>query len=201
MFNCQIFSRLAFGIKGCSSKTRFISSIHTANVIVFILAIDHVITMFGHVPASVVGINATGSIRYPFNQANNYLEKYNLSVLSNFKSYFGYNNKALTNVYQCFFGDKNAYFHDIFSVMACTHGGNFDSMTMFLTPVFSLIMHKICVNIHAFDILHVDLKMGLCSWNNIFVKETSLFSLQTWEHSLCDKCKQQYSANRDCWPS
>ena len=26
-FNCQIFSRLAFGIKGCSSKTRFISSI------------------------------------------------------------------------------------------------------------------------------------------------------------------------------
>ena len=27
MFNCQIFSRLAFGIKGCSSKTRFISSI------------------------------------------------------------------------------------------------------------------------------------------------------------------------------
>ena len=27
LFNCQIFSRLAFGIKGCSSKTRFISSI------------------------------------------------------------------------------------------------------------------------------------------------------------------------------
>ena len=27
MFNCQIFSWLAFGIKGCSSKTRFISSI------------------------------------------------------------------------------------------------------------------------------------------------------------------------------
>ena len=26
-FNCQIFSQLAFGIKGCSSKTRFISSI------------------------------------------------------------------------------------------------------------------------------------------------------------------------------
>ena len=25
--NCHIFSRLAFGIKGCSSKTRFISSI------------------------------------------------------------------------------------------------------------------------------------------------------------------------------
>ena len=24
--NCQIFSRLAFGIKGCSSKTHFISS-------------------------------------------------------------------------------------------------------------------------------------------------------------------------------
>ena len=27
LLNCQIFSRLAFGIKGCSSKTRFISSI------------------------------------------------------------------------------------------------------------------------------------------------------------------------------
>ena len=27
LFNCQIFRRLAFGIKGCSSKTRFISSI------------------------------------------------------------------------------------------------------------------------------------------------------------------------------
>ena len=27
LFNCQIFSRLAFGIKGCSSKTHFISSI------------------------------------------------------------------------------------------------------------------------------------------------------------------------------
>ena len=27
LFNCQIFSRLAFGIKGCSSKTSFISSI------------------------------------------------------------------------------------------------------------------------------------------------------------------------------
>ena len=27
LFNCQIFSRMAFGIKGCSSKTRFISSI------------------------------------------------------------------------------------------------------------------------------------------------------------------------------
>ena len=27
LFNCQIFSRLAFGIKGCSSKTCFISSI------------------------------------------------------------------------------------------------------------------------------------------------------------------------------
>ena len=27
LFNCQIFSWLAFGIKGCSSKTRFISSI------------------------------------------------------------------------------------------------------------------------------------------------------------------------------
>ena len=27
LFNCQIFNRLAFGIKGCSSKTRFISSI------------------------------------------------------------------------------------------------------------------------------------------------------------------------------
>ena len=27
LFNCQILSRLAFGIKGCSSKTRFISSI------------------------------------------------------------------------------------------------------------------------------------------------------------------------------
>ena len=27
LFNCQIFSRLTFGIKGCSSKTRFISSI------------------------------------------------------------------------------------------------------------------------------------------------------------------------------
>ena len=26
LFNCQIFSRLAFGIKGCSSKTCFISS-------------------------------------------------------------------------------------------------------------------------------------------------------------------------------
>ena len=27
LFTCQIFSRLAFGIKGCSSKTRFISSV------------------------------------------------------------------------------------------------------------------------------------------------------------------------------
>ena len=27
LFNCQILSRLSFGIKGCSSKTRFISSI------------------------------------------------------------------------------------------------------------------------------------------------------------------------------
>ena len=27
LFNCQIFSQLAFGIKDCSSKTRFISSI------------------------------------------------------------------------------------------------------------------------------------------------------------------------------
>ena len=27
LFNCQIFSRLAFEIKGCSSKTRFISSV------------------------------------------------------------------------------------------------------------------------------------------------------------------------------
>ena len=27
LFNCQIFSRLAFGIKSCSSKTLFISSI------------------------------------------------------------------------------------------------------------------------------------------------------------------------------
>ena len=27
LFNCQIFSQLAFGIKGCSSETRFISSI------------------------------------------------------------------------------------------------------------------------------------------------------------------------------
>ena len=27
LFNCQIFSRLAFGTKGCSSKTRFISSV------------------------------------------------------------------------------------------------------------------------------------------------------------------------------
>ena len=27
LFNCQIFSRLTFGIKGCSSKTRFISSV------------------------------------------------------------------------------------------------------------------------------------------------------------------------------
>ena len=27
LFNCQIFSRLTFGIKGCSSKTCFISSI------------------------------------------------------------------------------------------------------------------------------------------------------------------------------
>ena len=27
LFNCQIFSRLAFGIKGCSSKTCFISNI------------------------------------------------------------------------------------------------------------------------------------------------------------------------------
>ena len=27
LFNCQILSRLAFGIKGCSSKTCFISSI------------------------------------------------------------------------------------------------------------------------------------------------------------------------------
>ena len=27
LFNCQIFSQLAFGIKGCSSKTRFISNI------------------------------------------------------------------------------------------------------------------------------------------------------------------------------
>ena len=27
LFNCQIFSRLAFGIRGCSSKTCFISSI------------------------------------------------------------------------------------------------------------------------------------------------------------------------------
>ena len=50
-----------------------------------------------------------------------------------------------------FFGDKNAYFHDIFSVMAGNRRGNFGSTT-FLTPVFSLIMHKILVNIHAFDI-------------------------------------------------
>ena len=27
LFNCEIFSRLTFGIKGCSSKSRFISSI------------------------------------------------------------------------------------------------------------------------------------------------------------------------------
>ena len=27
LFNCQIFSRLAFGIKGCSSETRLISSV------------------------------------------------------------------------------------------------------------------------------------------------------------------------------
>ena len=27
LFNCQIFNRLAFGIKGCSSKTRFIFSV------------------------------------------------------------------------------------------------------------------------------------------------------------------------------
>ena len=27
LFNCQIFNRLAFGIKGCSSKTRFIVSV------------------------------------------------------------------------------------------------------------------------------------------------------------------------------
>ena len=27
LFNCQIFSRLAFGIKGCSSKTHSISSV------------------------------------------------------------------------------------------------------------------------------------------------------------------------------
>ena len=60
--------------------------------------------------------------------------------------------KALTNVYHCFFGDKNAYFHDIFSLMAGTRNGNFGSVTMFLTPVFSLIMHKILINIHAFDI-------------------------------------------------
>ena len=60
--------------------------------------------------------------------------------------------KAFINVYQCFFDDKNAYFHDIFSIMAVTHSGNFGSMTMFLTPVFCLIMHKILVNIHAFDI-------------------------------------------------
>ena len=42
--------------------------------------------------------------------------------------------------------------HDIFSVVAGTHSGNFGSMTMILTPDFSLIMHKILVNIHAFDI-------------------------------------------------
>ena len=39
-----------------------------------------------------------------------------------------------------------------FSVMGGTRSGNFGSMTMFLTPFFSLIMHKILVNIHAFDI-------------------------------------------------
>ena len=45
-----------------------------------------------------------------------------------------------------FFSDKNAYFHDIFSVMTGTRSGNFGSMTMFLMPVFSLIMHKILDN-------------------------------------------------------
>ena len=57
-----------------------------------------------------------------------------------------------SNVYQCLFGDKNTYFHDIFSVMAGTCSGNFGSVMMFLTPVFSLIMHKILIRIHAFDI-------------------------------------------------
>ena len=51
-----------------------------------------------------------------------------------------------------FFGDKNAFFHNIFSVMVGTCSFNFGSVTMFLMPVFSLIMHKILVNIHAFDI-------------------------------------------------
>ena len=58
----------------------------------------------------------------------------------------------MTIVYQCFFGDIKSHFHDIFSVMAGNRSGNFGSMTMFLTPVFSLIMYKILVNIHAFDI-------------------------------------------------
>ena len=39
-----------------------------------------------------------------------------------------------------------------YSLMAGTRSGNFGSMTMFLTPVFSLIMHKTLVNIHDFDI-------------------------------------------------
>ena len=50
------------------------------------------------------------------------------------------------------FCDKNAYFHDTFSVMAGIHSGNVGSMTIILTPVFSFTVHKILVNIHAFDI-------------------------------------------------
>ena len=54
----------------------------------------------------------------------------------------------------------------LFSVKAGTRSGNFGSMTMFLHS-FSLIMHKILVNIHAFDLN--DLNMGISSWNNTFV--------------------------------
>ena len=56
------------------------------------------------------------------------------------------------HVYQWVLGDKNAYFHDIVSVMVGARSGNFGSMTMFLMPVFSLIIHKILVNNYAFDI-------------------------------------------------
>ena len=69
--------------------------------------------------------------------------------------------------------------------MAGTHGGNFGSMTMFLTPVFSLIMHKILVNIHAFDILHVDLKMGLSSRNNIFCERNLHYLAYKYGHIRC----------------
>ena len=86
-------------------------------------------------------------------------QKYELKIKNKiFKSYF-----CLLDIFHKFSGKttrqapviKTLISMIFFSVMAGTRSGIFGSMTLFLTPVFSLIMHKILVFIHAFDFTQV----------------------------------------------